>query len=328
MPHPTGERARLMTTHRRAVGAALYTLGVLLLGGALVWMWRDGAVLGGAWAHAKDAPGWMVGGLLVLPVLSWGCTTALFLVLTRRYGRVGTREMGALIGAAWLLNYLPLRPGMVGRVAYHKAVNGIRVRDSAGVVVQAVACTAVAAVMLAATAGVMGASVWVLGVPLVVVVGGVLGVRWRWVNRWTPYEPPWATRLLWAVGIRYVDMTIWAARYWLAFGVIGAPLRFDQAALVAAVAQVAMLAPIALGVREWVVGLFSAVTVVGLAADVLNRAAEILGAIPVGLLSLAWLARQARGRAGTLGGGGAGGGARATSQNAPGSRPAVGPPKG
>ncbi|MFN0012882.1 MAG: hypothetical protein ACKVS8_14710 [Phycisphaerales bacterium] len=320
MPEPADLRPSPVTSRRRWLSVGLYVVGVLLLGGALVWVWREGATLRGAWGQAARAPAWMVAALLLLPLASWCCTTALFLVLTRRHGRVGTREMGALIGAAWLLNYLPLRPGMVGRVAYHKAVNGIRVRDSVRVVAQAIACTAAAAIALAATAGTMGAHTWLLGLPLVAVAAAAFVVRWRWVNRWAPYEPPLATRLLWAVGIRYVDMAIWSARYWLAFGVIGAPLPFDQAALVAAVAQVAMLAPIALGVREWVVGLFSAVTVVGLAADVVNRAAEIVGAIPVGLLSLAWLSRRAQGRALARGQG-------ATSQNPAGSRTADGPMK-
>ena len=280
---------------------ALYTLGVALLACALTAIWRDRALLESALASARGAPRWMPATLVALPLISWACTSLLFLVLTRRYGRVRASEMLVLIGAAWLLNYLPLRPGMVGRVAYHKAVNHIAIRDSARVVIQAVVCTAIAAFLLAAAAGVSGngTDAWPLLLPLLVLLPLALVARARYTDPWSPARLPRAAALLLAIAIRYVDMTLWAARYWLAFSIIGSPLPFAQAALVAAVAQVAMAAPVALGVREWVVGLFSAVTVVGLAADVLNRAAEIAGAIPVGLASIAWLAAKARQRAAT-----------------------------
>ena len=283
---------------RGTLSLLLYILGLLLLAWALAAIWRDRASLQSAIASARTAPLWMPALLIALPLVSWACTSLLFLLLTRRYGPVRAAEMLTLIGAAWLLNYLPLRPGMLGRIAYHKAVNHIAVRDSARVVVQAVVCTALAALLLAAAAGVSGRGMhaWPLAMPLLVLLPLAVVARAKFIDPWTPARLPRSAALLLAVAIRYVDMFLWAARYWLAFAIIGAPLPFAHAALVAAIAQIAMAAPVALGVREWVVGLFSAVTVVGLAADVLNRAAEIAGAIPVGLASLAWLAAKARRR--------------------------------
>ncbi len=280
---------------RPLVRAGAYGAGVLLLAGALWFIWRDRDALERAWAAARAAPAWMPLLLVLLPLASWSCTSVLFWVLTRRYGAVRAGEMHALIGAAWLLNYLPLRPGMVGRLAWHKAVNGIPVRHSARVLVQAVGCTAASALLLAAVAGLAGGTrVWPLLVPLPILAAMALWARRRWADAWSPARLPAPCALLLGVLLRYADMALWSGRYWVAFALIGQPLPFAQAALVAAVAQVAMAAPVALGVREWVVGLFSAITVVGLAADVVNRAAEMAAALPVGLASLAWLAAQRR----------------------------------
>src|SRR5512145_2699255 len=46
-------------------------------------------------------------------------------VLIARFGRVGTLEMQAVVATATLLNFLPLRPGLLGRVAWHRARSGI-----------------------------------------------------------------------------------------------------------------------------------------------------------------------------------------------------------
>ncbi len=52
-------------------------------------------------------------------------TGLLFTVLISRYGNVGRVEMQALIATATLLNFLPLRPGLFGRIAYHRTFNAI-----------------------------------------------------------------------------------------------------------------------------------------------------------------------------------------------------------
>ena len=62
----------------------------------------------------------------------------MFSVLISRYGKVGLLQMQALIAAATLLNFLPLRPGLLGRLAYHKANNNIPVRHTALTIIQAI----------------------------------------------------------------------------------------------------------------------------------------------------------------------------------------------
>lgn len=254
---------------------------------------------------------------LVLPLVNWAFSTATFWVLMRRAGRVGLLEMAALMGASWLANYMPLKPGLVGRMAYHRHVNGISYRDSGMAVVEAVGLSAVSAAVLLGVAlladpGRGGA--WVLWV-----AGGVWVIACIWTAvhaglRVHTDEPvhqvgrisTWSA----ALGMRLGDCAVWVWRYHVAFALVGAPITLTQAAALAAVGQAVAALPVvgsAIGVREWAVAILAAalphaaggegntgssLLSSGLVADLVNRAIEIGLAIAVGLASSAWVARR------------------------------------
>lgn len=300
----------------RVVSVVLFGVGVLMLGAAVWTLSRQGETLRGAWEAARGASPVLLGACVLLPVVNWLATGATIWVLIGRHGRVGFREMSALVGAAWLLNMLPMRPGMVGRVAYHKKINGIRVMDSVRVIVVAMGCTAVALgsmlamVALAAWTGhPLGLMALAAGPP--VLFGAVaMAVRRR--------TPAW--RWSAAVAFRYFDMLTWAVRYTLVFSVIGHPVGVVGGAAMTAVGQVAMMTPVQFGVREWAVGLASmwlpearpdgapatnggerldagriaSASAPGLLADCCMRAAELVVVLPVGLCSSAWVVRRMR----------------------------------
>lgn len=290
---------------RGARSAAAFAVGLLLLGAAVWAIASQRSSLADACIRARNTPWYYVAAMLLLPLLNFSATTSLFCVLTRRYGRVGWREMGALIGSAWLLNFLPMRPGMVSRLAYHKKVNGIRIQDSVKVLVAASASTGFAVVTLLSLVLALGADAQVgslisaAAIPpvalalLALVISGRQGQAWRWPA---------------AAALRYIDVTIWAVRYWLAFTMIGKPVTPVGAAAVTLVGQAAMLAPVQIGFREWVIGAAAALlpaewspvqtppspgamaaVAPGLMADVAMRAAELAIAIPLGLASSLWL---------------------------------------
>jgi hypothetical protein len=111
--------------------------------------------------------------------------------------------------------------------------------------------------------------------------------------------------VLLAIGVRYLDVLIWMARYAAVFALVGRPLSWGEAAAVAGVSQAAMLVPFVgngLGVREWAIRLVAPALpawfagdagltgTLALSADLLNRAGEIVAAVPVGLLCGARLA--------------------------------------
>jgi hypothetical protein len=242
----------------------------------------------------------LLAGAVVLPLAHWHLTSVVFWVLTRRFGRVGLGEMHLLIGAAGLLNYLPLRPGMFGRFAYHTRVNGIRVKDSVRVTVLCLALTAVATAVAVgvglATMEAGAALAWcAMASPAAVFGACGLGLA----VRGGVFSAQSSTLI--ALGVRHLDIMVWMARYAVAFRVIGHPIEPYEAAVFVAAAQSAMLVPLVgggLGVREWGVGLTlplldrGAARALGLTADLLNRAAEVVTAVPVGLVCLAILSRR------------------------------------
>lgn len=287
---------------RRVAGAFV---GIVLLAAAVWAVWSQRAVLDSAMGSLRRAPAGLILAAFVLPLVSWVATSAAFWLLSNRYARVPASDMAMLIGAAWLLNHLPLRPGMIGRVAYHRKYHGMAIRDCVRVMITAMVLSAVSLVMLLAVAVAVSRVERVsvqaacLALPTAVVAVGAGLARAAGLGWWREAA---------ALGARSVDMLSWVGRYAIAFTLVGQPLKVEHVVGVAAVCQVAMVVPITgngLGLREWAVGLtFAAVrpaglverqaTAIGLAADLVNRAAETLLAVPVGLVCSWLLTRKVR----------------------------------
>lgn len=269
-----------------------FALVVLAVAAALR---QDPGALRQAMGAIGAHPWWFALLLVALPMLNWLSISASIWVLLSRFGRLGLGEMLTLVGMAWLLNYLPLRPGMIGRVAYHKAVNGIAVRQTGQTLLEGAVITAVAgALMLPMAWAVSDLRVplaWAMLV-LVPMACGALACAVLWPRH------ELAARYVASGALRAVDMVVWAGRYALTFAIVGAPIDPAAAVILAGASQLAMLVPIAgngLGLREWLIGALAAglpAAVLGgqdahlaqgLTADVLNRLVEVLVAVPVGL---------------------------------------------
>jgi hypothetical protein len=311
-------------------------------------VWRTvGGVVGFAliglavWAVSKDkrAVGaigevFALGGeghLLRLILLGGLCAATLamislaFWVLTVRYGAVGKREMLALILAAGVLNYLPMWPGMVGRLAYHKKVNGIAVRESTRVLIWANVVSLIAAGVLAALlipiALMSDVPAWLLHGSTGGVLAGLV-LFTGYARRKRPEPEPEVWRMLAALSIRYAELFVWAGRYVICFGLVGSEITWAGGLALATAGRLAVMIPIApngVGVREWSIGLIGPLLPIAmtgsvidiptaLAADVINRALEVLVVVPTGVVSAGWLARRMRrGSVGEHDGAGAGG---------------------
>lgn len=245
-----------------------------------------GAALGAVRRPDAGMLALLAGAILVNLVLT-GLT---FSVLMSQYGRVGRMEMQALIAAASLLNFLPLRPGLFGRIAYHKTVHGIRAVDSAKAAVSAIVLSAAVAACLAAALAVTSwttAPLWVtVAAPLPVLAAATAPAAVR----------VWAAAAL----LRYLEVIVWAARYYAAFALIGSPVGADSALAFGCVSMVVMLVPLVgngLGLREWAIGLAAPLLSpydlgMGLSADLLNRATELVVIGLAGLVGFAWLSRR------------------------------------
>ncbi len=277
-----------------------FLLGSLLLIGAIATVVgrRDtiADALHAIGGHSSADRARLIGIMLASVLANIVLTGAMFSLLMSRYGRVGRLEMQALIAGATLLNYLPLRPGVLGRVAYHKTVNGIAVRDSAKALVQAVLLSAAASAYLT----------------LVVLVS-----RQRPLAPWIVTSAPLAllplagilsrgsARVLCIAGaVRLLDVLVTAVRYHAAFTLIGAPIDFNGALAFACISVIAAMVPLVsngLGLREWAVGLLAPAIAsyhmeLGITADLVNRAAELTVVTLVGLPATLCLAKHARAR--------------------------------
>lgn len=299
---------------RRWWRLAGFCVGVLALAAAVLALVSQRGSLDSAWQSARGAPVWLIAAALLLPLANLLFSSGSFWILTNRFGRVGFAEMLGLIASAWLLNYLPVRPGLVGRVAYHKVVNNIPVRASAAVLGANLGVGLVSIALLAA--GAIAASSIGLAQSAVIAImlgpfagAGVLAAFAAGFN-------PWVRPLAIAFAFRYADSLVWAARYAVVFAIVGRPIGMPESMALAVVAQAAMLVPFVgngLGVREWAVGLVSralprtgeqsvftpasagitgGASAIGLSADLVNRVAELLVSIPIGIIATMWVARK------------------------------------
>jgi hypothetical protein len=284
-----------VTEHgKRWIRLAGVVVGLALVAGAIVVLWQRREQV----THAMDALAspspWLLALLLLSIVGNLALTSIMFHQLASRYGKVGAVEMQALIAASALANYLPLRPGLFGRMAYHATVNRIAARHSVLTIMQAVGLTACGAalllLMLLLAQQLGGPSLWWM-LPLPAVVLGALALMGD-VRR----VRPWCVAGL----ARYLDLLLWAARYAIAFALIGVPIELSGAVAFACVGTLATMVPLSasgLGLREWAVGLLAAQLAaapleMGITAELVNRAAEIVVVTIAGLAGATWLARR------------------------------------
>ncbi|MSR29568.1 MAG: hypothetical protein EXS03_08355 [Phycisphaerales bacterium] len=274
--------------HRRFVRILGFILGILLVVAALAAIVRSAPAI----EHLKTAlaqPAWQcVAAALVAALANVVLSGGLFYALMRRHGIVGFLQMQRLVAASTLLNYAPLRPGLVGRIAYQQAVCGIPVRRSVLAVVEAAAICGWSIVWLALSAVCVG---W-LGSRQIgsVMLGAPILLGLACVVRGDPWWKAYAEAAFW----RWLDALAWIVRYWAVFSLVGVELSLEGAATAACIGLLAGMVPFVgsgLGIREWAIGLAGPAlaawpTDMGLAADLINRAVDLVIVVPLGLVSL------------------------------------------
>lgn len=222
---------------------------------------------------------------------SLAMTAVLFWVVTLSFDTrspVPLWRMTLLITASGLLNYLPLRVGMVGRGVYLFFKHALPATH-----------------YMMSLMVVLAVSLWVA---LVVAVPLGLWPLWGW---WVSagglavgalLTPTIARRLLmrrtvasWSwILLKAIDLMVTAIRLRLAFAVFGQAIDWREALLVASASMLmglVALTPNALGMREWAVGLVTAwmlpVAVgVGAMATLLDRAMEAVVFTALGVPSV------------------------------------------
>jgi len=275
------------------VGSAV---GLALVAAAIWLVVSRSGDLASAWAALKEpSPQWIA--LLVLGVLGAVPTSAAAqtLMLGRMSGVwVPLREMSGLVTVSTLLNMLPLWPGALGRIGYHRVVQGIPpMRSGIAIVSVRLIGSLTGAVILVMAWG-FGGSAVLVSVAWACVLAGFLLVS---IGR--------STRLAsLAAGAMWIDLGWAALRYVAAFELLGHQIDVAAAAALAGTSSLASSIPFvggAPGLREWAVGwmtsrleLLPDALALGLLADLLVRAATIVVLTPLGIFMGRGLSRRLR----------------------------------
>jgi hypothetical protein len=277
---------------RRWLRRGGYALGLILLAGALLMVWGQRETMSSALESIRRPDPVTICVLLAAVIGNLVLSSLFMSVLMSRYGRVGLGEMQGLIAGAALLNYLPLRPGLLSRIAYHRTVNGIAVAASTRAVIEGVVISAIVSLTLvaAALAARSGGAPWVLAAPSGLFAGTLA----------LPATRRWGLAAL----VRNAELFVWALRYHAAFAILGLDIDLAAAVGFACAGSLANLVPFVsngLGLREWSVGLLAPVMTtyavpLGATAEIVNRAGELLVIVPAGLIARWWLGAQSRRR--------------------------------
>lgn len=282
-----------------------WAIVILTVAGLTIALTSNAQALRDAFDRARSGGGLLFAATVLLPVLNWITTSCGFWLPTAVRAadpqhRVRAHEMLALIGCAWVLNHLPLRPGLVGRVAYHKRYNATTVRANLFVLVLNAAAMALgvtthlAIVGLSAWANAPTSAAHPIAWALLLAPAAALALAAA-----PPHLSPRTRSLLATLAFRQLDFTLWVVRYVVVLELAQKDYSLLDATVLAGVSQAVLMMPLAgngLGIREWAIGVVapllpalhsgSAFDAPILSAEVIHRAGEVIAAVPCGLLSL------------------------------------------
>jgi uncharacterized membrane protein YbhN (UPF0104 family) len=296
-PRWLGDPAR----RRSVLRIAGLVVGLALFGLAIHFAMRERDKFAQALEALRDPPPEAVALVLASILVGALLTSLLFHILMRRFARIPFWEMAAIIAASTVANYLPLKPGFVGRVAYHRVRHGIRATHTLRTILEAIALSGtVASLFLLAlvalrTLARQGVTLgghpiegeWALLAPTVLGLGVFV---------------PRLRTLAQALLVRQGELALWTLRYWAVFQLVGAPVELETAIVLGSVSVIATLIPgisNGLGVREIVIGFLapwisqdSVSTSEAVVAELVHRAAELTVMVPLGLTSIYALFRH------------------------------------
>lgn len=266
--------------------------------------------------HLAHASPWVVAGLLGTSLVSLLANGLLFWQTLRPVHRLRLRDVQFVNAMASVLNYapLPMRLGLVARVAYHWRVD----KMSIALIGAWLAAVLLNVAVIAGPATAAMPLVPLAGVPVAIVAALLLVAVALASSRWLAARPFLARKLHGAERMvtdtrsfaiagsyRLVDMAMWALRMPLAAMVVDAPLTFAQSATLGICAFLLSMNPLGrFGFREaavaWIASsLFagsmsaSEVTTVFAQLAIVESAAEGVIAIGFGGPSALWCWRRA-----------------------------------
>lgn len=298
-------RRRLLSWRKLLLQAAGFAVGSALLAWILV---QSGPGLIG---RVQGADPWLLAALLGTSVASLALNGAIFWLALRPLRRLPMLEVQCVNALAGLLNYAPVRLGVVARIAWHLRVDRLRVREVAAWFAS-VTCTilvplgaAIVAALLVSTldwrfALVMGSLVVAGGAAAPMVARArVIRSRTKGLERVLTDQV-----VLWgSLALRIVDLGFWALRMLVALRILGLELTPAQGVMLAMANLAVTLNPLGrVGFREATTAFIASRLLAG-DGDLLKEAGELalvesagefLVAAPAGLIAAIVMARRWR----------------------------------
>jgi hypothetical protein len=310
-PEPVGAegaiRASGMLRPRRiAVQLVGFAAGAALL----VWCISI-AASGDGWARIRSAPPGLLAGLAACSLASFALNGAIFWLALRPLRALRLRDLQMLNLVVAVLNYAPIRLGLVARVAYHIRVDRLTLLQIGAWF------AAIAFMMVLALGACLGATLlhpefdlaWLGLVVLALALGGAM--------TWAMMSQPLVVRhgrgldrmlrdwrcLAGGLALRLLDIGAFVGRMGFAAAIIGLDLPAGDVLLLGFAALATSLVPFGrVGVREAAVAFVATrLTGAGAGFDVdaqmatlalVESAGEAMLAIPLGAIMLLWYRKR------------------------------------
>lgn len=293
-----------------------FALALVLLGASIYFAVEEGRS-GGGFGKLLEADPLDLAMLLTLVLITTTVVNGLmFWVVNRPFvdpaRPVHPVAMMGLLAASALLNYTPVKAGLVGRIAYLKHRHGVAYGASVlmHMMISGAMLGSIGVVLLATLWRRELDALWWVSVAVMVVAVALVGALLL------HYVPPkkvadWVGRsslngvghafhvLLFGTALATVNLMGMAVRWWLVGRILQVDLSIVDATYLSLISTLSSAMPAnGLGLREWLNKIGGEAGLLGkgleasaMTVSLLDRAAEVAVVMVTGLVSLAWLSR-------------------------------------
>jgi len=309
----TGEEEResvpptVLAPHSRR-RLALKIFGFIVGVGLLAWIIQR-AIARQQFTGLSDAHWWQFALLLLCTVVSMAANGAIFWSIIRPVAPIGLWPIQAVNAAVSLVNYSPVRIGVALRLIHHRTVDGVAYAvllawyaGFALLTLLTLGCVLGATLMRPAVDG------WWAAILLAMLAIAAAAAVWagshrllegRWHGASRMLASPSAVSL--AIALRLVDMIAYGGRLYLAITILGVPVTPRDGVVLTILSMISSLSPVgSFGVREFAVAWLGPMLADASLAEridaavLIDRAAEVLVVVPIGVLALLWIGRSWR----------------------------------
>lgn len=295
-----------LTKKKLVIQITGFLIGISLL----VWCIKE-ALAKGDFSKLREADPAIVFLMILCTLTSIIANGTIFWAIIRPMLKLKFWDLQFINSVVNILNYAPVRLGLITRLYHHKIVDKLSYFQ---LIAWYAAFAALYFLMLGALLGSTLARpaidvLWLVFLLIILISGAVFFIlfsanpriikRLRGADRMLSHPGYVSTAML----LRLVDVMAYTARLYLAFKLLNIDLTLRDTILLTLISMVGNLAPAgALGIREFLVAFFGPYIAGGSLASqidssvasaiLIDRAAEVVVFIPLGIISLEWMRRK------------------------------------